>query len=232
VCPPRANASAGVLLDTGGRVWQTRNGGASWHELLGVGSSEGVQVAFSDALHGYLTLATFGDDDEDAYTLRTNDGGATWHPQEITLGSIGQDAIVAAGAQDAALLIDGVAPGGGALPRLLFATSSGGDLPGASATLTLSTRRTTLRRRALRAAHGTVVVQGTLSGAVGGEQIVVSRRAARGGEWQHQEVIAGANGGAFTTTWHVTGSSVFVAQWAGDSGRPGLGSRVLSVTVR
>jgi hypothetical protein len=25
---------------------------------------------------------------------------------------------------------------------------------------------------------------------------------------------------------------VFVAQWAGDSGRPGLGSKVLSVVVR
>jgi hypothetical protein len=42
---------------------------------------------------------------------------------------------------------------------------------------------------------------------------------------------AGANGGSFTTTWHIGASSVFVAQWAGDSGRQSLGSTVLRVTV-
>jgi hypothetical protein len=76
-----------------------------------------------------------------------------------------------------------------------------------------------------------VTVNGTLAGAVGGEEIVVSRRDAAGGAWQHQEVVAGANGGSFTTTWRLSRSSVFVAQWAGDSGRPGLGSKVLSVGV-
>jgi hypothetical protein len=44
-------------------------------------------------------------------------------------------------------------------------------------------------------------------------------------------VAAGANGGSFTATWRITGSSLFVAQWAGDSGRTGLGSRVLGVRV-
>jgi len=39
-------------------------------------------------------------------------------------------------------------------------------------------------------------------------------------------------GGSFATTWHITQSSVFVAQWAGDSGRPGQGSKMLTVTVR
>ena len=61
---------------------------------------------------------------------------------------------------------------------------------------------------------------------------MVSRRDLTGGAWQHQEVIAGANGGSFTTTWHISRSSVFVAQWAGDSGRPGSGSRLLQVSVR
>ena len=71
-----------------------------------------------------------------------------------------------------------------------------------------------------------------LTGAQGGEQIVVSRRNLRGGDWQHQMVTAGANGGSFTTTWQVGGSSVFVAQWVGDSGRASVGSRVLRLTVR
>ena len=73
---------------------------------------------------------------------------------------------------------------------------------------------------------------GTLTGAVGGEQVIVSRRQDSGGSWQHQVVIAGANGGSFTTSWRIAGASTFVAQWAGDSGRPGLGSKVLRIAVR
>ena len=61
---------------------------------------------------------------------------------------------------------------------------------------------------------------------------MVARRNLSGGPWSEQRVVAGANGGSFSSTWHVTHSSVFVAQWAGDSGRPGSGSRVLEVTVK
>jgi hypothetical protein len=61
---------------------------------------------------------------------------------------------------------------------------------------------------------------------------VVSRRNLAGGPWQQQEVVAGANGGSFETTWHITKSSLFVAHWAGDNGHPGVGSSVLSVTVK
>jgi photosystem II stability/assembly factor-like uncharacterized protein len=225
-------ASTGMLLDTAGRTWVTHNGGASWREVLATGTSSGIQLAFSDASHGYMTLSSFGADGGEAYVLRTEDGGQTWHPQAVTVGSISPDALVATSAQDAALLIDGFAPGGGALDRLLFATTTGGDVAGTPAALTLSTHSLRLTRRALRRSHGALVVNGTLAGALGGEQIVVSRRSASGGSWQHQVVVAGANGGSFTTTWHVGGSSVFVAQWAGDSGRPGLGSRPLTVNVR
>jgi hypothetical protein len=75
-------------------------------------------------------------------------------------------------------------------------------------------------------------VNGTLTGAVGGEQVVVSRRDVSGGLWEHQVVIAGANGGSFTTSWRIGRPSLFVAQWPGDSGRPGLGSKVLRIAVR
>jgi len=75
-------------------------------------------------------------------------------------------------------------------------------------------------------------VTGTLAGAQGGEQIVVSRRDAKGTRWTSEIVAAGANGGSFTATFRVTRSSYFVAQWAGDSGRTGAGTRVLGVSVR
>ena len=226
------SASSGMLLDTAGRTWVTRNGGAGWREVLGTGTSSGVQLAFSDPAHGYMALSGFGSDGGEAYVLRTDDGGQTWHPQAVTAGSIAPDSIVATSADNAALLVDGFAPGGSPLDRLLFATTSGGDVAGTPGALALSTRSLRLTRRALRRAHGAVVVDGTLSGALGGEQIVVSRRSARGGTWEHQVVVAGANGGSFTTTWHVSGASVFVAQWAGDSGRPGLGAKPLTVSVR
>ncbi|HMD57874.1 MAG TPA: hypothetical protein VKG82_10430 [Solirubrobacteraceae bacterium] len=222
----------GMLLDSSGRTWLTGNSGASWQEVLSTGSSDGVQLAFSDPGHGFMTLRSFGGGDGNAYVLRTTDGGRTWHPQTVTLGSIGEDAIVASSSQDAAMLIDGVAPGGGPLQRLLFSTSTGGDLAGPHESLVLSAPERRLSRGALRRAHGMVVVNGTLTGALGGEQLVVSRRNLSGGAWQHQQVIAGANGGSFTTTWHVGASSVFVVQWAGDSGRTGLASGVLTVTVR
>ena len=60
----------------------------------------------------------------------------------------------------------------------------------------------------------------------------MSRRDLNGRSWSHQTVTAGANGGSFTTSWKVTRSSVFVAQWAGDSGRRGAGSASLFVTVK
>jgi photosystem II stability/assembly factor-like uncharacterized protein len=225
------SALQGLVLDTAGRVWLTGNGGRSWREDLSTGSSDGAQLAFSDAGHGYLSLRSFGVDSSNAYVLRTSDGGSTWHPQEITAGSLPTDGIVASSALGASALLESTTSGE-PIERLLFSTASGGDVAGTPASLTLAVKRKTYTKRALRAGHGMLRINGTLGGALGGEEIVVSRRDLAGGAWQHQEVIAGANGGSFTTTWHITRSSVFVAQWAGDSGRPGAGSRLLQVTVR
>lgn len=225
------SALQGLVLDTAGRLWLTRNGGRSWREDVSTGTSDGTQLAFSDAGHGYESLRSFGADSSNAYVLRTSDGGTTWHPQEITTGSLPSDAIVASSALGAAALLDATAPGE-PMQRLLFSTASGGDVAGMPASLTLAVARKAYSKRSLRAAHGMLRINGTLGGALGGEEIVVSRRDLAGGAWQHQEVIAGANGGSFTTTWHIRSSSVFVAQWAGDSGRPGAGSRLLQVTVR
>ena len=45
-------------------------------------------------------------------------------------------------------------------------------------------------------------------------------------------MTAGANGGRFTASFRVPGRAEFVARWAGDSGRQGAGSSVLTVTLR
>ncbi len=225
------SSADGMLLDSSGRLWKTRNGGRAWSEVLSAGGSEGVQLAFATPTEGFMDVRGFGEDSADAYVLRTTDGGVSWHPQELTLGSLSYGALVASSGLDAAALVDSHSVSGEELDRLLFTTTSGGDVAGGAQTLALSTPRTSLSRRALRTAHDTVRVDGTLSGALGGETIVVSRRDLAGGSWHTQQVVAGANGGSFATTWQITRSSVFVAQWAGDSGRPGLGSKVLKVLV-
>jgi photosystem II stability/assembly factor-like uncharacterized protein len=226
------NASSGLLLDGHGRLWETRSGGRSWKELLSTGSSDGMSIAFSDLHHGFMTMESFGQDSSNAYVLRTSDGGTTWHPQLIAAGRLAPDGLVVNGASSAHALLDGPAPSAAiSNDRLFFYTASGGDA-GAAGALTLSTKGRSLSTKKLRRAGGAVKVNGVLTGALGGEQIVVSRRNLSGGDWTHQLATAGANGGSFSTTWHIGASSVFVAQWAGDSGRASLGSAALRLTVR
>jgi hypothetical protein len=234
------SAQQGMLLDTQGELWATSNGGRSWRQVLSTATSRGLQLGFSTPLEGFLSVSAFGGDGGDAYVLRTSNGGVTWQPQEITTGSLSYGDLVSPTALNAAALVTGTAAGGEALHRLLFATSSGGETPvapsvpgtPAGGALTLSTRTTSYSARRLRRAHDTVRISGTLTGAVGGETVVVARRNLSGGPWSEQRVVAGANGGSFSSVWHVTRSSVFVAQWAGGSGRPGSGSRALEVTFK
>jgi len=226
------SATSGMLLDTQGRLWRTANGGRTWTEMLSVGTSSGVQLALATPADGFLSIHGFGTDSGDVYVLRTSNGGVSWHPQEITAGAIPYDGLVASGSEGGAALIDSTSVSNEPLDRLLFATSTGGDVAGTASKLSLTTTHAHYTKKKLAAAHHSVRITGTLSGAVGGEAIVVARRNLTGGSWQQQQVFAGANGGSFTTTWHVTQSSIFVAQWAGDSGRPGVGSGVLKVIVR
>jgi hypothetical protein len=163
--------------------------------------------------------------------LATGDGGRTWRPQRLSVGTTAAEGLVA-GTGGQAYALTFVRGGQGPVQqRQLFATATGGDA-GTATRLTLTTPTPRLSRKALRRAGGRVSIRGTLAGAQGGEQIVVSRRAAAGARWFHQVVTAGANGGSFTATFRITRSSFFVAQWAGDSGRAGAGTRVLGVSVR
>jgi photosystem II stability/assembly factor-like uncharacterized protein len=225
------SAQVGFLLDTSGRLWSTRNGGRSWTQLLSAGTGEGVQLAFSGPSEGFMSVRGLAGDHRDAYVLRTSDGGRTWHPQEIAAGSIPSGGLVSSSALDAAALIDGPSAGAEAADRLLFATSTGGDVAGSAGTLSLSTPLHVITKRVLRRDHYSVRIEGTLTGATGGEQIVVSHHNLAGGPWEHQVVVAGANGGTFSSTWVIRHSCVFVAQWAGDSGRPGQGSTALKIIV-
>lgn len=225
------SATGGYALETNGRVWRTSNGGKTWSALPGVGTDTGVALAFGSAANGYLTLGGYPADSNAAYVLRTSNGGRTWRPQRIATGSFpGTEGVISPSATKSYALTSTPAAGNGIF-RSLFATNTGGDA-GTASTLAVTTADRTLTRKQLSRVKNRITFTGTLTGAQGGETIVVSSRAKGAARWTEQTVTAGANGGRFSATFRITGTSEVVARWAGDSGRQGAGSNVLTLSVR
>jgi photosystem II stability/assembly factor-like uncharacterized protein len=224
-------ARTGFVLDDTGRLWTTSSAGRHWSEIAGTGADDVQSIAFGSVREGWMTLGGFAADPRSAFVLRTSDGGRTWRPQRLSVGTPAVDGVVAAtGAQGYGLTITRDAKG--VQGRQLFGTATGGDA-GSPSRLTLTTTTRRLTRHGLRRSGGRVTIRGTLAGAQGGEQVVVSRRDVRGSSrWVRTVVTAGANGGSFTATFRISRSSYFVAQWAGDSGRTGAGTPVLGVSVK
>jgi photosystem II stability/assembly factor-like uncharacterized protein len=208
------SSRAGFALGFDGRLWQTRNRGRTWKELPGLGTDDVFDISFSNAKRGYAALNIFGGSDN-AYVLRTNDGGKTWRPQLVADSYVVSSGLVATG-DNTALLLAGA--------NSLFSTSTGGDA-GTPSKLTLRTKKRKLRKAA------TIKITGRLSPPEGGEQAVVSMREARGKKWSSRRVTIASNG-SFTTSWKVKRTSIFVAQWIGDDDRAPDGSSVLTVTVK
>ncbi|HEY4096367.1 MAG TPA: hypothetical protein VGM33_12675, partial [Baekduia sp.] len=209
------DANHGFLLDSNGRLFRTNNGGKAWTELPGVGTNAARGMSFSSAQKGYLVISTFGDvKTPTGFLLRTDDGGATWHPQFVVSTPIADDGVVAGGATDYLL---------GGEQSLLYSTT-GGDT-GPSSDLSIAAPKA----RYPKAAH--IVVTGKLKPASGNERITVSYRRPGSTRWQSQTVAAGATG-AYTTSWNIAkGANQFVAQWQGNFAARGDGSKVLTVTV-
>jgi photosystem II stability/assembly factor-like uncharacterized protein len=225
------SATSGYALDISGRAWRTQNGGRRWRELAGVGTDSGLALAFGSATGGYLTLSGYAADQGASYVLRTSDGGRTWRPQRIATGAFpGTEGVISPTSTRSYALTSTPAAGRG-IYRSLFTTPTGGD-QGSASRLSVTSARRRLSRRQLRRANSRITVTGQLAGAQGGEQIVVSARTAGSTGWNEQVVTAGANGGRFTASFRVRGTTEFVARWAGDSGRQGAGSRTLTVRVR
>ncbi|MCW3023966.1 MAG: hypothetical protein JWR30_3288 [Conexibacter sp.] len=209
------DANHGFLLDSGGRLFRTSNGGKAWSELAGVGTNTARGMSFSTAQNGYLVISTFGDvRTPTGFLLRTDDGGETWHPQFVVSNPIVDDGVAAGGGTDYLL---------GGEQSLLYSTT-GGDT-GPSSDLTIAAPKT----RYTKPTH--IVVTGKLKPASGNERITVSYRRPGSTRWQAQTVAASANG-SYTTSWNLAkGANQFVAQWQGNFAAHGDGSKVLTVTV-
>lgn len=210
------DARTGFLLDGSGRLWRTANGGKAWTELPGVGTNAARGMSFSSAKSGYLVVSTFGDvRTPTGFLLRTDDGGATWHPQFVESQVI-PDGGVAGGSGTDYLL-------GG--QQALLSSTTGGD-SGPASELSIKAPKTTYPKPA----H--IVVTGKLSPASGNERVTVSYRRPGATRWQAQTVTVSANG-SFTSSWDIArGVNQFVAQWQGNFRSHGDGSKVLTVTVK
>jgi photosystem II stability/assembly factor-like uncharacterized protein len=209
------DANNGFLLDATGRLFKTRNGGKAWTELPGTGTNAARGMSFSSPQKGYLVISAFGDVRQPTgFLLRTDDGGATWHPQFVVSTPIADGGVAAGGAIDYLL---------GGDQSLLYSTT-GGD-SGTASDLTI----TAPKPRYTKPTH--IVVTGRLKPASGYESITVSYRPPGSTRWRAQTVAASGDG-AFTTSWDLAkGDNQFVAQWQGNFRSHGDGSKVLTVTV-
>lgn len=219
--------SVGFLLDSNGRIWSTSNDGHTWTQKLSAGTSAISGISFGSASSGYASVESFGNDQSNGYVLHTDNGGASWRPQAISTGIVGAGGIVASDASHAFTLL---LARGAQTSRQLFFTGSGGDA-GAASPLTIKASPSKLTAKKLRSTRGKITVSGTLAGAIGGEQVTISSRPVNGIAWTSRTVTVGANGGSFSATFKITGPSVFVAQWAGDSGRNGAGTKPTLVKI-
>ena len=87
----------------------------------------------------------------------------------------------------------------------------------------------TRKRRVTR--RTTIRVGGKVSGAAAGSKLLVARRLIGESGWDY-EIAKIASNGSFTTTWKVTKTATFVAQWTGDDDQAGDGSTPLTVRVK
>lgn len=219
-----SSSSVGFVIDSSKRLFRTANGGRTWTELTGVGTDAVQSISMGSGSEGFMSIGSFATEPAgpsyDAFVLRTSDGGKTWRPQAIARGTI-LGVLAPSSTQGFALMAD----------DHLFFTTTGGDV-GQPSGISLKPSVKSFTQKTLKKAKGKLTIKGVLQNAVGGEQVVVSRRDLTGSRWSHQVVTVGANGGTFTTSWKIKRTSVFVAQWSGDSGRRGEGSKALQVVVK
>ena len=209
--------SRGLLASIDGKLYRSSNDAGKWTALPGVGArTAGLEAASASE---YMVVPD-GGEWGDSVVLRTTDGGKTFAAQALSGGGNEINALATDGPGKAYAAVTG-----GEAPAL-FSTTTGG-VRGSGSAISLS--RTAKRQKPSAQA----AISGSLPGAKGGEVVRVAIRKAGSSSWTSEFVVAGANGGSFTARFRVTkGSYDVVAQWTGDSGRAGAGSKPLALTIK
>ena len=208
--------STGYLLQENGRLFFTKNRGRRWTEVLALGTSQALAIAFGDAKHGFAVGGAPGE------VQRTTDRGRSWQPQLIVGGFV--RAVAAFGAKSGFVLADPPFPdpaGPLVTNSLFFGTDSGGTA-GRPSELTIRAAATRVKR------GGRVRISGRLKSAQGGENVQIAFL--RGSGWFQRRVRVASNG-AFSSVVRIKGTTRFVAQWRGDDARAGDGTEALTVKV-
>jgi photosystem II stability/assembly factor-like uncharacterized protein len=190
----------GYVLNKGGRLWRTLNGGKDWNELpaIGAGGAGLYAMAWADARNGYLALRRFGRERAAGYVLRTSDGGRSWRPQLVAPNALRGAGLLALDGATAFAIADG--------NQLLHTTSGGDQGVGAPVTVAAKPRRIRRTRR--------VTISGT---APPGVTVHLFLRRLSGGPWTARRLVVPSSG-AFTGTIRVRRSTVVVAQYRGATG--------------
>ena len=85
-------AADGYVLDSGGTVWITADGGKTWTskplgltgDVVSPSGTPQAAMRFSDATHGVVVARLAGDAPK-LVAFRTSDGGATWQTEQVGL---------------------------------------------------------------------------------------------------------------------------------------------------
>ena len=219
------DARRASALDTAGRVWNTRNGGSSGTRSPRRAPATPRAWPSARRRQRLPRASRFAADRASAYVLRTERRRPDVAPAARCRSARGPGGLVAADATTAFAL---------RLARRRAAsssaTSTGGDA-GQASPLSLTTKTRRFTKKGLRRAGGRSPSPARWPAPRAASRSSSPTRC-EGRRLEQPVVTAGANGGSFTATFRLTRSSYFVAQWAGDSGRTGAGTRVLGVSVR
>lgn len=209
--------SLGFALLESHRLFWTRNGGRSWSELFGTGSTRGYDLSFADSRNGFLAVDRHAGSARSGWVLRTDDGGSTWRPQLIGPTPLATGGLVAPDAATAFGLADG---------SDLFYTSTGGDQSAITSALTIAPKVRTIHR------NRRVKITGKLSPAVEGATVTVQAFNLKTRKWSVIDRPAVSATGTFTTSMKVRHTTPLVAQWAGSADVRGDGSPVVTIVKR
>jgi photosystem II stability/assembly factor-like uncharacterized protein len=205
-----------VLLESG-RLFRTTNQGREWTELLGTGTTRAYDLSFADGPNGFVSVDRFGGSGRSGWVLRTDDSGATWHPQLIGPDPLAGGGLVAPDHSTAFALGDGSS---------LFYTNSVGDQATVSSTLTLVPGRSAVTR------SRSVRIAGKMTPPAEGAVVTVSARNPATRKWTVIASPTVSSDGTFTVSHKVRHTTQFVAQWPGTAALTGDGSPVVSVVKR
>ena len=213
------------VLTTNGHLFRTTNAGKKWTDVTAAAgandlSNDGTPLlSFDSSSSGYVATDRFSPvssnlgsslgSNGQGWVLATTDGGKSFAPQLVDANELA--GVAAAGGADFALADD----------QNLFLTSTNGT-QGQASSLTLSASPKTIKKRT------NVTLTARLSPCNGNEQILISGPGL-GGVRSIQSITANCT---VQVQVLVSKTSSYVAQWAGEAGINGDGSKVLKVTKK